>query len=562
MMKPIKPHLSDQLTISSLIKKIALFLTAVAALLCLSGCSLGRPDRLSQEADASDARTAHFLRITGQEPDTGDPQCTSEEFDIALNVFDRLIEIELDEERTPSFVPSLAKSWEISEDGLVYTFHLCEDVVFSNGSPLTASDVEYTLIRALTHPDSECEDIGIFIVGAEELQAGKAEQLVGFNALSDLDFTLTLTEPNAALLATLSTPCASILDAETTTQAGDAFGIDPTVTIGTGPFIFSEWNHGTDLTLTANPDCWSGAPGCDGILMQFVTDSEAKRLMFEDGRLDILDLEELGPDAEYFMHGDIYQDQLSHGTRVGLSYIALNESIQPLDDVRIRRALQLALDRRAILMNIYSGRGSIENGIFPHGLIGYNPDLPEIPYDPEAARTLLAEAGYPAGFDLVITANAETPSLTEIMRLAAYMWEQIGVHATIEEMSRDDFLTLRKNGRIACYAGKFSVDYYDPDSMIYIFFGELANSRSRSLYYEREEIIDRVYSACNITDEDSRIKEYQELERIIVHEDCAWIPLFSNEHYFVVSERVKNFEVSWNGWTNTKYRDVVINPVE
>ena len=86
----------------------------------------------------------------------------------------------------------------------------------------------------------------------------------------------------------------------------------------------------------------------------------------------------------------------------------------------------------------------------------------------------------------------------------------------------------------------------------------MENARARSLCYSNEEIIHRVNDACSIVDEDARIREYRELERIIVQEDCAWIPLFSNRHYFIVNERVRNFRVSWNGWTDTQYRDIII----
>lgn len=293
--------------------------------------------------------------------------------------------------------------------------------------------------------------------------------------------------------------------------------------------------------------------------MQFVMDPEAKRLLFENGALDVLDLETLGSDAEYFLRGDIYQSQLVHGRRVGLSYIALNESIEPLNDVRVRHALQLALDRNAILMNIYSGRGELENGIYPHGLIGFNPELPEIPYDPEQAAALLKEAGYPDGFDLELVVDDEgTYYSRQILELAAFMWGKIGVRASIRTVGTEEYLSLRKSGALACNVSRFSVDYNDPDAIIYVFFGSRENALHRGLGYENEDIIGRVNEACSILNEEERLSEYRALERIIVQEECAWIPLFSNEHYFIVSERVKNFRVSWNGWTDTPYRDVVI----
>jgi ABC-type transport system substrate-binding protein len=128
--------------------------------------------------------------------------------------------------------------------------------------------------------------------------------------------------------------------------------------------------------------------------------------MFEDGEIDVLDLDELGNTAEFFLHGKIYQDRLFSVPRIGITYIALNESMAPLDDVRVRKALQLSLNRFMLLTAVYGGRGSVENGIYPHGLYGFNPALPELPYDLDEARRLLDEAGYTDGLDLTISVNS------------------------------------------------------------------------------------------------------------------------------------------------------------
>jgi ABC-type transport system substrate-binding protein len=114
--------------------------------------------------------------------------------------------------------------------------------------------------------------------------------------------------------------------------------------------------------------------------------------MFEEGDLDLLDLDSLGDDAEYFIHGDIYQPLLRQAPRADITYVALNAAIETLDDVRVRRAMQLALDRDSIMRITCSGRGTVENGIIPRGLIGHNPDLAAIPFDLKEAERLLDEA--------------------------------------------------------------------------------------------------------------------------------------------------------------------------
>ena len=539
--------------------KLALLL---ATLLSLNACSVGisRNAGNRKEENAGYSKTENFLKFVEDNANTVDPQCTSEFYTVALNVFDRLVEVRANPETESSeIVPSLAQSWEISPDGLTYSFRLQEGVTFSNGSPLTASDVKFTFTRLLTHPDSCNQDIAASIKGAHALTHGAAPSLAGFHVDGDYDFTITLAQPYAAFLACLSTPGASILDEETVKQAGDRFGKAPSWTIGTGPFIFQEWVPGTRMLLSANPECWSGPPRCDGLYIQIVSDSEAQRLLFENGSLDILDLDTMGDEAEFFVHGDIYQNNLRKGSRVGISYIALNASIEPLNDVRIRRALQLSLNRQILLKAVFGGRGTLENGIFPRGLIGFNPNLPEIPYDPAEAVRLLEEAGYPDGFSFPVSYSSSASSSTkELLTLSAAMWQEIGVHAVLLELPENEFIAQRKRGELACYSSTWSADFNDPDNFIYTFFGTRENTVARSLCYADDAVMKRVRDARAIVDEKERIAEYQRLERKIAQEDAAWIPLFSRQHIFVVSDRVDGFQVSWNGWSSNSYRNVAV----
>ena len=518
-----------------------------------------KPPPTQDQAENEEMDTSGFLVAIEDEPDTVDFQCTSIHYTIAQNVFDRLVEMDADENGNITVRPSLAKAWEVSEDGRSYTFHLRDDVKFSNGSQLNAHDVLYTITRVLTHPDSCNSDIAEMIAGAEKLKKGDAESLEGFQLLGEYDFMITLEQPFEAFLACLSMPGASVLDEESTRAAGSRFGIDPDCTIGTGPFILKKWEQGKGMLLTANEDCWSGAPKCAGLDLRFMTDADAIRTMFEQGKIDILDLDEVGNSAEYFIHGDIYQDRLLLVRRIGTAYIALNQSVEPLNDARVRKALQLGLNRTVLLEAVYSGRGTVENGILPHGLYGFNPDLPEIPYDPEQARALLAEAGLSDGFDLAVSVkSSSTQWEMTLVRLAASMWEKIGVRVNIRTMDESAFMRLRKSGWLACYTALWTADYDDPDNFFYTFFGNRENTTFRSLCYPREEIMERVRMARAITDPDARLREYRELERIIAQEDAAWIPLFSRTRYYVLSERVEGVSSTWNGSVKNNYRYVTV----
>lgn len=547
---------------SSCKKTLCLLLAIVMLTGVLSACAAqgGGGDPSAPEPVAWEPDTSRYLVAIEDEPDTVDFQCTTIHYTIAQNVFDRLVEMENDADGNAVILPSLAERWEISEDRCCYTFHLREGVTFSNGSALTSSDVLYTFTRLLTHPDSCNRDIADAILGADRLEAGEADNLEGFEILGDLDFSITLAHPFEAFLACLSMPGASILDAETTEAAGERFGTDPAWTIGTGSFILRSWEPGRGMLLSANPNCWQGAPRSDGLDLRFMTDSEEIRLLFEKGELDILNLDDIGKSAEFLMHGDIYQDRLYRVQRISITYIALNESVRPLNDARVRRALQLGLNRMVLLDAAYGGRGLLENGIMPHGLYGFNPDLPEIPSAPEEARELLAEAGYRNGFDLTFSVSSAS-SLSEmaLIRSAASMWNELGVRTKVEVLSDSEFMRLRKSGALSCYSATWTADFNDPDNFFYTFFGDADNARFRSLCYPREEIMERVRRARTIADPEARIREYRELEEIIVQEDAAWIPLFSRQYWYVTSTRLDGLRASWNGSVKNKYREMSVS---
>ena len=531
-----------------------------AAVLILSMALASCTGQGTSEADL-EKQTASYLNFLDTEPKIADPQRISEDYTVALNVFDRLVETE-EEDGKNRLKPSLADSWEVSDDGLEYTFRLHEGVTFSNGEALTAEDVRFTFERLLTHPDSKSRDLAANIRGAAALSEGRADELAGFEVLDDYSFRITLETPYAAFLEALSTPGASILDRESTLACGDDFGTSPETTVGTGPFVISQWLSGETITMTANESCWAGPPACAGLKMMFYSDTDPLMNMFQDGEIDILDLDKLSLDAEYFLHGDSYRKNLVRGERIGIFFIALNANVAPLGNVKVRKALQLALDRNALLEVGAGGRGVLENGIIPRGAKGYNEDLEEIPYDPEEAKRLLAETGFTNFYLNIGCPVSASQSTKEMLKLVVSMWEDIGLTVGFDEMDDSRFTERWRSGMLACYAGSWTADFNDPDNFFYTFFGTRENTNSRSLGYRDEEVMQRVRDARTILDEEERIAEYQDLEIKIAQEDAAWIPLYSKLHFFAVSDRVEGFQVRWNGWSGNRYDDVIIKEEE
>lgn len=511
-------------------------------------------------AAEGDLDTSKFLVIQDDNPDTVDPQCTTEYYTVAMNIFDRLVEVKANDDGTSEIVPSLAKSWTVSDDGLTYTFTLNEGVKFTNGAVLTSSDVLYTIMRMLTYEKAVNDDIYDMIQGAQDVVDGKATELSGFKIIDDYNFAITLAQPYGAFLACLTTPGASIFDEETTEKAGDQFGIDPSVTIGTGPFAFYGWEFNSELVLTANKDYWDGAPACEGLILKVIPDEATARMMFENGELDILDMDNNSSQLEYFLNNDTYKDQIVSGVRVGIYYICLNEKFPELSDARVRKALQYSIDRQAILDSLYAGLGELENGIFPHGLIGYNAELAEIPYDVDQAKQLLADAGYPDGFEMELCYSSDAGQTTkDMLEIISAYWAEIGVTAKVTEVDEGSFYDMRAAGEIEAYTSNWSADFNDPDNFIYSFFGNEGNIERRGFGYTNSEAIARVAAARAIVDEDERVAEYQDLEKLIIQDDAAWVPLFSKQHLFVVNPRVSGFKVSWNGWSGNYYRNVSVS---
>ena len=504
--------------------------------------------------------TAGYLQIAETEDaDTIDPQVTTDYYTVGMNIFNRLVEVQANGDGTSQIVPSLATSWEISDDGLTYTFTLAEGVKYSNGADFTASDVYYTIKRMMTYDKARNRDIYDMIVGAQDVADGKAEEISGIEVIDDYHVAITLNDPYAAFLACLTTPGASMYDEETTEAAGDQFGLDPAVTIGTGYFTFDSWELNAQMVLKANPDCWAGAPACDGVIIKIVPDEATQRMMFENGELDLLDLDNAPSQMDYFLSQPQYADQITSGQRVGIAYLGLNEDYEPLSHVEVRQALQRAIDRQAILDALFSGQGQLENGIFPHGLIGYNPDLPEIPYDVEAAKELMKQAGYEDGFDLEFCYSSDAAQATrDLAAIVQAQWKEIGVNVTLREIDDGSYLDMRKSGELQCYTSTWSADFNAPDNFIYTFLGTLDNSIYRGLNYKDEATIARVAGARAIVDEQERIAEYQALEKQIFQDEAVWVPLYSKEHLYVVNPRVTGFTVSWNGWSSNYYHKVGI----
>jgi len=552
-------------------KKISLMLAAaLTAGLALTGCggsktsdttdnTAGAENESTAEVKGVDVDTTGYLvAALNADIQTADVQKTSKDYEVPFNIFDRLVDVEVGTDGNSKIVPSLAESWDISDDGLEYTFHLRQGVKFHNGNDFTAEDVAYTFHRMLTVEGGVNTEFIDQIKGADELLAGETDTLEGVEVVDDYTIKVTLKEPFAGFLASISSPGVSIYDSEATEAAGDQFGMDPAVTVGTGPFEFSSWSFNNQLVLTRNEDYWKGASGLPGVVIKIIPDTETQSMMFESGELDILDLDYAADSVDRFT--ETYPDQIVQGPRVGIVYFTMNFNKEPFQDVRVRKAVQMSIDRQAILDALYGGRGQVEQGIFPHGLIGFNPDQEEIKYDPEAAKALLAEAGYADGFDMEIAADSSaSDTMTMALEIVSDQLAEVGIRAEIKNYDESTWLETRKSGELASFMSTWSADYNDPDNFIYTFFGNEEKTRIRSINYPDTEVMERVAKARTIVNEDERLAEYKALEEKLIHEDAAWVPMFSRLHLFAVSKRVQGFVPLWSGLSDQLFYNISLS---
>ena len=202
----------------------------------------------------------------------------------------------------------------------------------------------------------------------------------------------------------------------------------------------------------------------------------------------------------------------------------------------------------------------MENGIIPMGVWGFNKALERPAYDPAAAKALLESAGYSDGeisFELAMDSSA-SGNIQLVYQVIEQNLQAIGINAEIKSYDESSWLDLRKSGEMDSFVATWTMDYNDPANIMYTFFGTPEKTRIRSLNYPDTEIMARVAAASGITDDDARMAEYQALEKKIVSDDAAWVPLFGNTHLFAIGERVDSFVPYWAGYSNFYAKDVTL----
>jgi len=510
----------------SAMKLLTMTRRAVLAAVAASALAFG--------AGPAAAQTPPGVLIVGQvaEPQALDPHAVTavNDFRILMNLYDGLVRYA---PGTLEVEPALATSWDISEDGTVYTFTLREGVSFHDGSPFNAEAVAFNFERML-NDDHPYHDTGPFPLSFFFSAVDQVE------AVDDMTVRFTLNAPYAPFLSNLAYPTGLIVSPAAVREHGGDFGRNPS---GTGAFVFEEWRANEAVVVTANPDYWGGAPALEAVVFRPITDANTRVAEMLAGGIDLM--VEVPPVSLSEFQGDAFIVEEQAGPHVW--FLILNAREGPFADVRVRQAANYAVNKEQIVNDVLEGTAAVAAGPTPPAFAwAYNDDLDPYPYDPERARALLAETGTETPEITFYVTEGGSGMLDPVAMGTAIQadLEAVGFDVTIETYEWNTFLG-RVNPGLEGEADMAEMAWMtnDPDTLPYLALRTDAwpdQGGFNSGYYSNPEVDALLEEARTATDQERRAELYREMQ-VIVHEDAPWVFVANWVQNAVTSDRVENF---------------------
>jgi ABC-type transport system substrate-binding protein len=375
--------------------------------------------------------------------------------EVVALLFDNLVQLDVD----ARLEPGLATRWEADRSGRVYSFHLRSGATFQNGRPITSRDVRASMLRALDPASGAGRQWPLLpIKGARDYAEGKARTVEGIALPDDSTVVFTLEQPLNLFPKFLAMPVAAVVP----TPTPEGFGQAP---VGSGPWRCVSWAHDDAIVLARNPGYWGGPPRSDSLTIRIIPEAVTQGAEYESGNLSVVEV----PFGETMRWEQARPDELQRRPAIRDVYIAINTTRGPLRDLRVRRALNYAVDVETALRTAWSGRGVRAAGSIPPGITGFDSTRAPYRYDPAEARRLLAEAGLGQGVSLQLWRN----NRTEFARLAQVVQQDlaaVGVRAEIVERDAPSVRATVRNGGADLYIGDWYADYPDPENFNYPLF--------------------------------------------------------------------------------------------
>ena len=548
---------------------------AVSLAACGSSASTGAANATGEAADAAEAGSNGFTVQLGPNPETLDPALNA-----AVDGGNTLITIEeplliIDENNEVQ--PGQAESYEVSDDGLTWTFHMRDGLKWSDGSDLTAADFEYSFKR-LASPDTAAPYAETVVGMIDGYQDAIGNPDADGTTTTDPDWdalNVHASEDGKTLTVQLSYPCsyfdklASFVATSPVQQAtveanGDAWCTEPDTYVCNGPYMITEWTPSERIVLSKNPYYVGGWDSSkivsDTITLLLLEDSSASYAAYNSGEAQLVKdvpTDEIPSLTRVEDGGDFYLDEI-----MGTYYISLNDQEEPFTDVRVRKALSLAIDRdyvaNTIMQGIYTpavalvGPGIVdENGYFMDNANGGEPYISD-DYEAnlEEAKSLLAEAGYPdgEGFPTITYSANDSGYHIPVAEYLQQAWGELGITMNIDKVEWSSFIPMRRAGDYDISRNGWSMDYNDPSNMLELFTTNNGNNDGK---YANPEF-DQVIEDSRVADKTTHFEKLHEAEDILMN-DAACIPVAYYNDFWLQSPSLKGTWHSPYGYWYLQY---------
>ncbi len=449
-----------------------------------------------------------------------------------VEIFGGLVTLDLD----LKVQPDLAEKWDVSADGKTYTFTLRDDIVFHNGKRVTAEDFKYSIERA-ADPSENSPTVTLYlglIEGVEDKFDGTANEVSGVEVVDERTIKITLTQPADYFLSELTYPVAFVVDREQIESNPRNWTRDPN---GTGPFELKTFTPAEEIVLSRNERYHLGAPKLEEVVFELSGGSLSTRYENDELHISIVpatDIEAV-KDGSSALAAD-YQPQ----PRMTTSYFAFNVNQAPFDDVKVRQAMALAIDREAINDVLLFGTQRVADGILPPEMPGYTESVSSYEFDPERAKQLLAESQYASSMPRIILTYAGTGGDPgNVLQAVADMWVQnLGIEVELQASEYSAFLRELRRGTFQMYSAGWAADYPDPEDFLDKLFH--SESEQNEQGYSDPEVDRMLEEARTETDFERRVQIYAEVEQRLL-DDAVIIPDFWPVEHLLVKPCVQNW---------------------